>query len=55
MEKEAEDGNCRWMGNRYEVTRIEIECEGGRVVEGCCFAFCADEDELEGLRDDDES
>ena len=54
--KEAEDGSCRWMGDRYEVTRVEIECEGGgQVVEGCCFVFCADENELEGLRDDDGS
>jgi len=44
-------GGCRWMGDRYEVVRVGIEIEGGDVVDGCCFAFCGDESQLEDVDD----
>lgn len=44
-------GGCRWMGDRYEVVRVGIEIEEGDVVDGCCFAFCGDESQLEDVDD----
>ena len=41
--------DCRWMGDRYEVVRVQIEYDDGATVEGCCFAFYGEENQLEEL------